>query len=213
MKIVPISEYWHQIIATRSEAYLGLIYRVPPRLWRSLSLVQDKLKASDSSQLYAHPSTFHVTIKGLGYLERTMGNLQYEKAMKKISQIISGFKPFQISIRGVSAFPTSVFAMVQDPENKLQEMNVKILQELGGQVEKSEFDGPNYIPHVTLATFNNKNVDGLFSTLELEEIKHHDFGECSVYEVEAVEVNLLLALGPQETQDSAFAYVRSFHLG
>ena len=34
-----------------------------------------------------------------------------------------------------------------------------------------------------------------------------------VFEVEAVRINLILALGPQETQESAFSYIRSFWLG
>jgi hypothetical protein len=34
-----------------------------------------------------------------------------------------------------------------------------------------------------------------------------------VYEIEAVRVNLIFALGPEDTQDNAFSYIRSFWLG
>jgi len=213
MNIVPVSEYWDQILQSRDEAYLGLIYRVPPRLWRPLKTVQDELRSADSAHLFAQPSTFHVTVKGLGYVERTMDNLRYEKAMKKIGEIISDFRPFTVNIKGLGYFPTSVFARVEDPTNQFLMINKRISEELEGEVERSEYDADAYIPHVTLATFNSKDADQMLRKLATPELREYEFGQCSVFEIEAVEVNLLLALGPEETQDSAFSYVRSFHLG
>ncbi|MHB8567523.1 MAG: 2'-5' RNA ligase family protein [Nitrososphaerales archaeon] len=213
MNVIPVADYWNQILESRDEAYLGLIFRLPPRLWLPLKRVQDELKGTDPNQLYSQPNTFHITVKGLGYLERTMDQLRYEKAMKKIGEIITDFRPFTVNIKGLGAFPTSIYAGVEDPTSQLSMINKRISEELMGEVEQSKYDGDAYIPHVTLATFNNREVAGLLKKLGSPELKEFDFGQCVVFEVEAVEVNLLLALGPEETQGSAFSCVRSFHLG
>lgn len=213
MNIVPVSDYWDQILKTQDEAYLGLIYRVPPRLWRPLKKVQEELRTVDSNHLFASPNTFHITVKGLGYVERTMDTLRYEKAMKKISEIISDFKPFTLNVKGLGYFPTAAYAKVEDPTNQFLMINKRISEELRDEVEHSEYDGDAYIPHITLATFNNRDVDSLVKKIHSSDLEDYDFGQCGVFEIEAVEVNLLLALGPEETQDQAFSYVRSFHLG
>ena len=214
MEIVTVKDYWGSLLKSRDVSYLGLIYRVPPRLWRALSQVQSELRTVDPNQLYAKQSTFHITVKGLGYLDdEKMDRATYEKSMQKIASIVSSFKPFEISIKGLGVFPTSVYACVQDPSNQLKAINQKICEELAGEVEHSEYDGDAYVPHVTLATFNNSDVKNLFDRISLPELREREFGSCAVFEIEAVEVNMLLALGPEETQDGAFSYVRSFHLG
>jgi hypothetical protein len=80
-------------------------------------------------------------------------------------------------------------------------------------VDKSPFDDEEFVPHVTLATFATRDVTPLLEKIDSPEIKEREFGMAGVFEVEAVRINLILALGPQETQDSAFTYIRSFWLG
>lgn len=213
MEVTPISEYWSEIVNSGDTVYAGLIFRIPPRLWRPLIAVQAKLKAVDGRQLYSNPATFHVPIKGLGYLEEELDRGKYENVLQKIKNIVSEFPPFELTIGGVEAFPTSIYAKVIDG-GRFKEINERILVELEGLVEKSAFDVGEFVPHVTLATFNTKDVDQLLGTIrEDDEIRDLIFGEAGVYEIEAVRVNLIFALGPQETQDSAFSYIRSFWLG
>lgn len=175
--------------------------------------MQEELRQTDSNHLFANQSTFHITVKGLGYVERTMDTLRYEKVMKNIAEIIADFKPFIVNVKGVGYFPTAVYAKVEDPTNQFLMINKRISEELSQEVEHSEYDGDAYSPHITLATFNNKDADSLIKKIRSSELKEYEFGQCGVFEIEAVEVNLLLALGPEETQDRAFSYVRSFHLG
>ena len=186
---------------------------MPPRLWRPLKDVQALLKNADPSQLYPQSSTFHVTVKGLGYLEEKLERARYEELLAKLKKIIGEFKPFQLNIKGLGVFPTCVYARVDDPLNQLQFMNKRISEELKGAVEQSEYDGDAYIPHITLATFSNTDAEKLFRKVSEPQLRDFDFGICGVYEIEAVEANFLLALGPEETQDGAFSYIRSFHLG
>jgi len=77
MEVTPIREYWDSILSTGDTVYAGLIFRIPPRLWRPLISVQNQLKAVDPRQLYSNPSTFHVPIKGLGYLEDEIDRNKY----------------------------------------------------------------------------------------------------------------------------------------
>jgi len=212
MEVTPIREYWSEILSSGDTVYAGLIFRVPPRLWRPLISIQNLMKSTDPRQLYSNPATFHVPIKGLGYLEEELDRNKYEKVLQKIGSFISEISPFQVSIRGVDAFPTAIYAKVLDNDH-FKEINEKILRELEGQVEKSRFDADDFVPHVTLATFNTKDVSPLLELVKSVEIRDMDFGYAGVYEIEAVRVNLIFALGPQETQDNAFSYIRSFWLG
>lgn len=212
MEVTPIREYWNDILSSGDTVYAGLIFRVPPRLWRPLIFVQNRLKSADPRQLYSNPATFHVPIKGLGYLEEEIDRNKYETVLLKIKQIASEFSPFEVSIRGIDTFPTAIYAKVHDG-GRFKEINERILHELEGMVEKSRFDAEEYVPHVTLATFNTKDVSHLLEMIKSDDIRDSDFGSAGVYEMEAVRVNLIFALGPQETQDSAFSYIRSFWLG
>ena len=212
MQVTPISDYWNQILSSGDINYAGLIYRVPPRLWRPLISVQNELKMLDDRQLYANPSTFHVPIKGLGYLGEDMDRSEYEILLSKVSEIVSEIDPFEVKIAGVSAFPTAIYAGIDDGGN-FKRINKKIIENLSGKVDKSPFDDEEFVPHVTLATFSTRDVRPVLEKIDSSEMRYKQFGVAGVFEVEAVRINLILALGPQETQDSAFSYIRSFWLG
>lgn len=211
MQIVPIREYWSEILKTGETVYAGLIFRVPPRLWRPLRLVQDELRKADNRQLFAHASTFHVSVKGLGYLNEETDLAKYETILSKIEKIISKFPAFQVEIKGVGAFPTAVYAKVEDTSGVFKSINTMISQELKGEVEQSRYDREEFVPHVTLLTFNTVEAPAILE--KVEEKRDADFGQAGVFEIELVEVNMLLALGPEETQEGAYSYMRSFHLG
>ena len=130
----------------------------------------------------------------------------------RIKEIVSEFSPFEIEIRGLDAFPTAIYAKVDD-KGKFKEINERILEELRGDVESSRFDADEFVPHVTLATFNTKDVSKLLDKIGSPEIREKEFGQAGVFELEAVQMNVILALGPEETQDNAFSHIRSFWLG
>ncbi len=92
MEVTPISEYWGHILDSGETIYAGLIYRIPPRLWRALAGVQKELKAIDSRQLYPNPGNFHIPVKGLGYLGEEVDRNKYELTLSKIEAIISEFR-------------------------------------------------------------------------------------------------------------------------
>jgi 2'-5' RNA ligase len=212
IEVTPVGEYWGQLLSSGETIYAGLIYRVPPRLWRNLSKAQNELKALDPRQLYTNACNFHVSIKGLGYLGEQIDRSRYESTLSKIQKIISEIEPFEFSIRGLGIFPTGIHARVDD-NDKFREINDKIAKGLRGEVDQSKYDSEAFVPHITLATFNTKDVSKLIERAESSESKAIDFGTAGVFEVELVRTNLILALGPEETQDRAYSYIRSFWLG
>lgn len=213
MEIVAVEDYWDLVVKSRNAPFIGLIMRVPTRLWRDLTRLQAELKNADRRQVYAKPSTFHITIKGLGFVGEKFDEEKLETLLRRISGIVSEFRPFDIRFRGVGVFPTSIHVNVEDPTDQFRMMNKRLSQELGSDIDASEYDGDAYVPHVTLATFATKDADELIRRINSSAMKNVELGECTVFEVEAVEANMFHALGPEEEQDKAFAYLRSFQLG
>lgn len=213
MEIVAVEDYWDLVVKSRGSPFVGIIMRVPPRLWRDMARVQAELKNLDRRQVYAKPSTFHITIKGLGFLGEKFDEGKLETLLKKTASIVSEFNPFDIKFSGLGMFPTSIHVRVEDPTDQLRMMNKRILQELGSDTDASEYDGDSYVPHVTLATFATKDADELIRKVNSSVMKDVEFGECRVFEVEAVGASMFRALGPEEEQDKAFGYLRSFQLG
>lgn len=212
MEVTPVSEYWGQILDSGETIYAGLIYRVPPRLWRSLGTVQKKLKAIDARQLYPNPGNFHIPVKGLGYLGEEVDRTKYEQTLSKIEKIVSEFGSFEINLAGLGVFPTGIYARVEDG-GKFKAINERIARELKGQIDASAYDSESFVPHVTLASFVTKDVSKLLDLVNSDSMKNFEFGPAGVFEIEVVRTNLILALGPEETQDRAYSSVRSFWLG
>ncbi|MDG6906562.1 MAG: 2'-5' RNA ligase family protein [Nitrososphaerota archaeon] len=212
LEVTPVSEYWGQFLNSGETVYAGLIYRVPPRLWRSLTTVQKQLKTLDPRQLYPTPGNFHIPVKGLGYLGEEVDRDGYERTLAQIEKIVSEFDSFEIHLCGLGVFPTGIYARVEDG-GKFRAINERISEELKGKVDSSKYDVEAYVPHVTLASFNTKDVMKLLEKVNSEPLKDCEFGPAGVFEIEVVRTNLILALGPEETQDRAYSYIRSFWLG
>ncbi len=60
------------------------------------------------------------------------------------------------------------------------------------------YDAESYVPHVTLASFNTKDVTKLLEKVNSTGMDKFEFGQAGVFEIEGVRTNLILALGPEE---------------
>jgi RNA 2',3'-cyclic 3'-phosphodiesterase len=209
---VPASEYWNLIAKSRESPLLALIYRVPPRLWREISNIQDQLKSVDQRQLFAKPSTFHITVKVLSVLGENVDQRKLETLLSRTQEIVREFPPFEVSLKGLGIFPTSIYVKVEDRLDQLRMINKRILAKLGDQVEKAKYDGDSYIPHITIATFNTREAQELISKVRSQEMQEIEFGCANVFELEAAEARMYLLLGPVDTQDEGLAYLRTLHL-
>ena len=138
-------------------------------------------------RLYTNPSTFHLPIKGLGYLGEDMDRNEYELLLAKVKTILETIDPFEIRIAGLGAFSTAIYARIEDGGN-FKKINKAIIDGLKGRVDKSPFDDEEFVPHVTLATFATRDVEPLIEKIETDGFKDRDFGMAGVFEVEAVRI-------------------------
>jgi 2'-5' RNA ligase len=210
-QIVPVTEYWDHIERTREREFLGVILRVPPRLWNAFRTVLDNLNEVDPTQLYTPSETAHISLKGLGFLGETFSEPDLEPIFSDVQEVLAKRRPFDVTISGVDHFPTSLYAKVIDPYETLKDINSELTSELSRRVEESLYDGENYVPHVTLAAFRNKNVSRLLE--KVKEFRHYDFGSTIAFEAEAVVVDLLRAMFSSKERELAFKAVRVFHIG
>jgi 2'-5' RNA ligase len=211
MNIVPVSEYWGELLKSGGRSYAGLLFRVPPRLWRPLVQAQAQFRMIDKRQLYSQPANFHISVKGLRALDDDLE--RFETTIAKIGKIVSSFGTFQVDIKGIGVFPTGIYAKVEDHGNSFREINQRISDDLRSEVDASAYDGEAFIPHVTLLTFNTRDVEPLIGKAQSKEMADFEFGTAGIFEIELVSTDVLLAFGPEETQDRAYSYLRSFHLG
>ena len=119
---------------------------------------------------------------------------------QRVKEIISEFNSFEINLCGLGIFPTGIYARVDDG-GKFKAINERLSEELRGQVDASVYDAESYVPHVTLASFNTKDVTRLVDKVNSTSMNKYEFGQAGVFEIESVRTNLILALGPEETQD------------
>lgn len=213
MDLVPVSEYWDVILKSRETPVIGLIYRIPPRFWRDISKIQEELRSIDKRHVYAKPSTLHITIKAFGMLGAGIDEIKLGSILSRTEKVVSEFSPFEISLKGVSFFPTSIYVKVEDPLQQFRMINKRLTDEFGDEIEKSEYDADAFIPHVTIATFNSKEAPEVISKVKSGEFQNLEFGSAQVFELEAIEGRLYLALGTDDVQDGAFSYLQAFELG
>ena len=144
IQVTPISDYWNQILNTGETNYAGLIYRVP-RGYGGTYSVQNELRTIDDRQLYTSPATFHVPIKGLGYLGEDMDRNEYELILARVKKILEDMEPFEITIKGVHAFPTAIYAGVEDGGN-FKKINKAIIETLQGKWTRAPLTMRNSCP-------------------------------------------------------------------
>jgi 2'-5' RNA ligase len=209
--IVPVSEYWEHLERTRESPFIGIVARIPPRLWPTVKRVQDELKKVDPAQLYTPSEFLHISIKGLGFIGEKLTELKHQRIFNEIEVILKDLQPFDISISGLDYFPTSIYAKVIDPYDYFKEINYRLSDKLSGLVEESQYDRENYIPHVRIATFTTKNVLNLLE--KVKSLEDYDFGSTVIFEVEAVSVNLYATMAFPGERGRAFRTVRVFHIG
>jgi 2'-5' RNA ligase len=151
-------------------------------------------------------------VKVLRTFDKVANQQELEVLLARLQKIISEFPTFQITLRGLSFFPTSIYVKVEDEFDQLRMINKRIISEFGNLVDKGEYDGDSYIPHLTIATFNTKEAEDLISKVKSKELQEIEIGRASIFELEAVEARMYLLLGPEDTQDQGFRNLRTLQL-
>jgi 2'-5' RNA ligase len=117
---------------------------------REIEEILEKIKSLDCGKT-VEPENLHICLKFLGEIEE-------EKAeeVKKTMNELSGFGPFEISLKNIRAFPNENFVRViwigaeSEEILKLQKTLDEMLQQIGFRKEKDS------IPHITLARIKRK---------------------------------------------------------
>ncbi|GEM_PF-1907551 len=212
LEIVTVSDYWSVLAKSWDRPYIGLIARIPPRLWREIRKFQDKLRSVDDRQVFADLSTLHIPVKGLGLLGERFTAEKEEQIFEKISKIVSDFPAFQVQLKGVGVSPMSVHIRVTDTSQTLRSINKRICKALEGDIDTSPYDGDSYVPCVTIVSFTSEDASKIMEFVDSIESREMYFGEASIFELEAVEAKMHFAFGGEDTQPDTFSYVRSFSL-
>jgi 2'-5' RNA ligase len=72
-----------------------------PEIRRGLAGIQSELKRSDADVKWVEPENIHLTLKFLGEVTKEF----LPKVKEVLAGVASRFKPFEISIAGIGAFP------------------------------------------------------------------------------------------------------------
>ena len=165
--------------------------------------MQEELKAAGagSGVTWVAPENIHLTLKFCGEVT----NEDVPEAGEIISSCLEGFRPFQLSVRGIGAFPNPerprvVFAEAVDEPSVLKEIYTKLNGELGRVGVKREKRG--FRSHVTIGRVRRPGVRLALGA----EMLNQDFGTMEVSEV----VFMMSELTPK---GPIYSPVQKFSLG
>lgn len=120
--------------------------------------VLDRL--SDIPGLEPYPEAYwHITIKGIGFLcdpatgPDEVSEEQMEAVSRQIGDILSAQPRFEVQAGRVNAFPEVVILEAWD-DGRVRELNTRVLEAVPGIV-RQPFDGPVFLPHISIARFSS----------------------------------------------------------
>ena len=116
---------------------------------QNLLAAQRKLAGTGAQLKLAEPENIHVTMKFLGDISED----QVRAITEALRAAVEGVKPFEISVRGIGAFPNLsyirvIWAGVSDGREQIISIQKRIDQNLAKLGFKPERD---FVPHLTLA--------------------------------------------------------------
>ena len=100
---------------------------------------------------------WHITIKGLGFItdpgtaSDEVSSAQLETVSQLIADVLVSQPPFVVQAGRVNAFAEVVLLEVWDG-GRVRELNTRILETVPGII-RQPFDGPHFLPHISIARF------------------------------------------------------------
>ncbi len=194
----------------KGKPFLVLVTMVAKQLHPEILRLQAELRTVDPRQTYHVSQYFHITVKLLGWLDKRIRAEDLPRIHEIVEKEIQSVDTFNVGLRGLSTFPDVAFVKVEDPNLNLRRLNKRLLGALGDQAVSDPYEGDNYTPHVTVATFSTRDVQNLIK--KAGELSEASVGKMEVAEVKMVEFHPQLAYGKSEEQASALRSIRSFRL-
>ncbi len=126
---------------------------------KSLSELIERLRESRADVKWVTPENVHLTLKFLGDVDER----KVDEISGKVSDACKGTRPFEMSLKGLGAFPNArrpsvIWVGVDDGREDLADLNGKIERELeaiGFEREKRKFS-----PHLTIGRLRRDGRQG-----------------------------------------------------
>lgn len=119
---------------------------------------------------------WHMTVKGLGFVVRNpsgpgeISTAGLREVARAARHVFADQPAFDARLGRLNAFPEVVFVEVLDG-SRVRELNTRLLDHLP-QIVRYPFDGPRFLPHISIARFTSNDglgeLRGLLSRLRRE---------------------------------------------
>lgn len=186
MIIVMTREFWESEgsdftvspvdVSTNPNGVIDPFVTVFIRVEFSFSSLIDDLSEIDGVEI-APRDSLHITVK----MGREVAKDELPDISKKIESSLEEFTPFTIALRGVNVFPNCVYIPAVDEEHTLESVHQSLCSI--SEFIEGEFEGLDYIPHMTLAKFSSWDVDTSELYSVLSDYQDKDWGEIEVSRV------------------------------
>jgi 2'-5' RNA ligase len=202
LKVSPIDLQSEQIRLSSDHPLVVGLTILSIELQSSAAKVQDDLKRTDPRHIYHPARSLHVTIKPIGLIGIQVEEGDLRAVIRGFRRVASEFESFDLTLKGLDAFPDVVYARVDEGRDQIIELNKKLAESVKGVAAQGRHEGDEMIPHVTLATFTAPDVDGLLAEVRRRESQF--IGKMSLDRVKIVKAFLNRYYGDEEARQSAF---------
>ncbi len=160
---------------------------VPEELKERIAEAQEKIRRAGVDAKLVEPENLHFTFKFLG----EVGEEKIQEIESTIEKGCANFRPFEISVAGLDAFPSrnyarAVWVGVRDGYEQIRSLMEAIdekLSQIGFTAEKE------HVPHITLVrVHSSRNIAELLSLFE--NLEETEIGRMRVNEVKLMKSTL-----------------------
>ena len=151
---------------TRDKSFVLFWIKADIHLQTKIARLISPLREMYSSHHYFEEG--HITLKSCGLLGEEVKDRDMPEIINIANEVFANFRPFSVNLKGFNVFPTTFFVQVYDLQGFLHKMHNHLRRSLGSLVRQyEEFEGLNYIPHLTVGRFRNDgNISLMLDTLQ-----------------------------------------------
>ncbi|MEM7783884.1 MAG: RNA 2',3'-cyclic phosphodiesterase [Planctomycetota bacterium] len=182
-------------MAKKIRTFIGV--KASQRVSSNVSRVATRLESTGVEYNWVLPENLHVTLNYVG----DVIDVEVPELCKLVKNVVQKFEPFELSLRGVSAFPEVeqpriIWIGVDEGREAMHEIYGDLADELhqwGVNRERKP-----YVPHMTIGRVRRGGRwnDSLME--QMHRLRNHDGGFCQVSEV-IVFASYLEKVGPSYT--------------
>lgn len=139
------------------QEYAAFLIRIDdPRAMAYLRPLATRLASLPGIEPYPD-DYWHITVKGLGFLTEGPGGpdavcqADLERISESAASVFSCQPPFTVRLGRVNCFPEVAFVEVLGGL-PVRQMNIRLLEDMPG-LPRQPFDGPDFLPHISIARF------------------------------------------------------------